>query len=95
MGDGKDFVLTFVFMHSLYGAVCTFYDAAVLAAGAFQKACNLVEVDPFSFADQLDTSHTWFDAFDVDPEEVEGTFCRICTLFADIELRCILKLQRL
>lgn len=50
--------------------MCTFYDAATLAAAAFQKACNLVEVDPASYTAQFNASRTWYDAFDVDPDEV-------------------------
>jgi len=56
---------------SLYGAVCTFHDAATLAAAAFQKACNLVEVDPSTYTAKYNTSRAWYDAFDVDPEEVD------------------------
>lgn len=55
----------------LYGSVCTFYDAATLAAGAFQKACNLVEVDPTSYTEALAISRSWYDAFDVEKEEVD------------------------
>jgi hypothetical protein len=52
--------------------VSVFYDAATLAAGAFQQACNMVDVDPASFTDQLQPNGTWYDVFDVDPEEVSG-----------------------
>lgn len=51
-----------------------FYDATTLAAGAFQKACNMVDVDPASFTDQLQVNGTWYDVFDVDPEEVTGAY---------------------
>lgn len=78
----------FLSSSSLYGAVCTFYDAAVLAAGAFQKACNLVEVDPVSFVDQLDTSYSWYDAFDVDPEEINGMLRKLDCTFVNNLLRC-------
>lgn len=65
-------VLTHISPCSLQGAVSVFYDAAVIAAAAFQKACSLVEVDPASYTDHMQDVGTWYDVFDVDQEEVDG-----------------------
>lgn len=62
----------YLLFRSLQGAVSTFYEAAVIAAAAFQKACSLVEVDPASYTEQLQDVSSWYDVFDVDREEVEG-----------------------
>ncbi|WFD22406.1 hypothetical protein MEQU1_001076 [Malassezia equina] len=62
---------------------CLFFDAPVLAAGAFQKACALRHVDPALFyaarphdapppRDDHDTYFDWLDVFDVDEEEAQS-----------------------
>ena len=62
---------------------CLFFDAPVLAAGAFQKACALRNVDPAMFyaarpydapspRDDDDNYFDWLDVFDVDEEEAQA-----------------------
>ena len=78
-------LLTLQVFFSLYGAVCVCCDAATLAATAFQKACNLVDIDPASFLQGPNVSRTWYDAFGVDPEEVDGGYAGtdVCRAIAD------------
>lgn len=63
--------------------MCLFFDAPVLAAGAFQKACALRNVDPALFyaarphdapppRDDDDNYFDWLDVFDVDEEEAQS-----------------------
>lgn len=60
---------------SLYGAVCTFYDAPILAACAFARACEAVEVDPARFSPRPRPDgkgpKAWYDVFGVDEDEIE------------------------
>ncbi|UZJ57077.1 hypothetical protein CBS101457_006397 [Exobasidium rhododendri] len=63
--------LTIILLNTmLYGAVCTFHDAATLAAAAFKTACQLVGIDPATYTALLGSTRTWYDAFDVDFDEV-------------------------
>lgn len=60
---------------------CVFFDAPVLAAGAFLKACKERDVDPATFyaarprdaprRDDDDVYFDWLDVFDVDMDEAE------------------------
>lgn len=58
---------------------CILFDAPVLAAGAFLKACTVSGVDPATFyaaapgALSRDAYQDWLDVFDVDETEAAGT----------------------
>jgi hypothetical protein len=74
MATSRDMAqLTIVVLNSLlYGAVCMFSDAPTLAACAFKKACQYLELDANSWlTDTRYADHNWTEAFDVDEDEVE------------------------
>lgn len=59
---------------SLRDATCVMFEAPVLAAGAFYRACHLSQVDPLKFRGKWpkeaeESSWTWIDIFDVDEAE--------------------------
>ncbi|CEH15589.1 CDK9 kinase-activating protein cyclin T [Ceraceosorus bombacis] len=92
LGVDRDLTLLSVALmnNCLYNAVCTFWDAPILAACVFYEACAAVGLQPEEFQLQRgfrapgidEPSQGWLDAFDVDESELQEALPSVSSYLA-------------